>query len=255
MSSTVYYSIGYDIPERSGIPNPSGFFRRLGFRRTLSDWVIPADKMPWHYLNEFKARLEAFKPRIGSRDATGKCRWLKAESDTAEMREFARHCVREEIGRLVALAARNLSQARAAYEEPREGREISPGEFEERVQRNLQTRIEELEATLEGAAMFDVSPQDTPADWARAEIEKIEHQSKEQARRYVAATRALQDTPTADAQAVAPAAQADAAPPEVMADVLRDAGNDAEADALMAAFARPAADGYETDEWDRLTWE
>lgn len=50
------YFLTYDIPENSGIPNPSRRLRRLAVRVNLSVWVIPKHSIPYNYLNGMMER-------------------------------------------------------------------------------------------------------------------------------------------------------------------------------------------------------
>lgn len=270
MSQINVYHIEYDICEGSGIDNPSSHFRRLGFRSSLSVWVIPQDKMPMTYLHEFKRQLDEFNKTRGARNdlgtwRRGKCRWVRMQMDEADAQLWAQQAVAEEIERLVRQAAGNLERARRDYD--REGSGMTPAQFEERVNKHLQKRIEELEEMLEGAGQFGVTPQMVPGDWdqamppaewARIQVLAIEQRCKDQAKAYVAATRALAAAPSTDAQQIAAAAADDAVPVGVLADAARDfvADGGAAADALEGAFAT-AAPAATDDDWafDRLPWE
>lgn len=63
-----FFLIVYDIPQNSGVPNPSGYFRQFGVRINLSCWIMPESAIPYPYLREMHrqgVRWEAvaFDPR------------------------------------------------------------------------------------------------------------------------------------------------------------------------------------------------
>lgn len=264
MSKIAAYKLDYDIPQGSGIENPTGHFRRLGFRSTLSVWIIPECKMPWTYLNSFKDALKSFEPDVATRARRGKCRWLRFESDADEMREYAKESVEEEIQRLVNQANQNLERARRDYNA--ENSEMTPAEFEERVNGHLNRRRDELKAILEGAASFDVDPSSLPTAWALTEIDATEQRCKAQAKSYAEAARFARQEGGSDGQAIAAAIQADDIHPGIVADFIDDNGGDSTE--LREAFAQELGTSTATiepdcsvepteaqEEWSKMPWE
>jgi hypothetical protein len=255
------YKIDYDIPVRSGISYPN--FRRLGFRSSGSVWIIPECKMPWSYLDEFRAELKAFEPDASSRARRGKCRWLRFESDADEMRDYARESIEEEIQRLVNQAQYNLRRAMNDYSA--ENSALTPGEFEERVNGHLNKRRDELKEMLEGAANFDVDPTSLPTTWAATEIDAIEQRCAAQTKAYANARKFAEESGGIDGQAIAAAIQADDIHPGIVADFIDD--HDGDSAPIRAAFSQELAPvatlaedcGVEPteaqEEWSKMPWE
>jgi hypothetical protein len=251
MSATVKASlVVYDIPENSGVENPSRRFRRIGVRVNLSVWVIPNHLIPYALLNTM---------------AENKVTWHAVEFSTAESEKLiriARQSLERDVRDAVARTQRSIAAAHQAFEQPEEGQEVSFDAFQDRIGRAVK-RAQELLGDLEEAAkVFEIDPCSLPVSWAMGQFQVLQSAAHQRAQVYVGAAQKARAI-GGDGVALANAAMADDVPAGVVADFLREQGDDETADSLQGAFAEtealveaatPGTDGP-TDDWDALPWE
>lgn len=212
-------------------PNPSGFMRRIGFRATLSCWVIPEHALPYNYINTMRS--------IG-------CEVNLVKFDASEgprLIQMAIDKIKKELASARAAAAKSLD---GAADKNLHDSEI-PGERDtgesrfERAAQIVLNRYNRLVKDVEMAiANFGVSPQAIGVADARAAHELFQAGITARCEAYATATRRLRDVGTADATAMAATAARDEVPVYAVEDMLRDAGHEGAADELKAAFAAPS---------------
>ncbi len=227
----------YDIPSNVKYPNPSDKLRRVGFRENKSCWVIPAGYIPHTLINDLRTKAKAnvelirFDPTEGPR----LCR-------------LAVDRMKRELADQVARAKKSIEEAEknhlALTDEERANNELADAallSYNNQCKWVLE-RVEKMCKDVDRAIRnFGVNPNLLDLATTRDVMNVLQTGYKEQASEYVKATAALRAINTPDAQALAKAAEADNVPPAIMADMLRDNGNDDAADALQNAFAPPAA--------------
>ena len=205
----------YDIPERSGVANPSGFLRRMAVRVNLSCWVIPEGDIPYH-------RLHAM--------ATGGATWHVVRFDAAEAWKLvgmAAAAIRRELRDALRRARRAAGRAAAAVE----AGESDPGRYDERA-RSTVRRLRRLLSDLTAAAgRFGIAAEGLPLLAAARGIDALQAAMKARARLYAEAAEAVRRLGD---EAMARAAEADLVPAGVLADDIDDRGGDTSA--LRAAF-------------------
>ena len=98
------YLLVYDIPEASGIPNPSAYLRGFAIRINLSCWIVQEADIPYSYLHE-----------IASMGA--KWRAVKFDpSEAANLIELATQSLRSEIAEMRVNTRRSCDRASATME-------------------------------------------------------------------------------------------------------------------------------------------
>lgn len=222
----------YDIKVGSKIPNPSPELRRLGFRANLSCWVIPHGAMPWNLIHD-----------LNKKGANAKVVKFDA-SEGPKLVAMALSTLKNDIAAQVKRCRANILKAaekHLAEAETPEERELALARYEMRAEaicKKLETLIED---SVEAIKTFGVNPDALSLTSARSAFEAFQVGYAAKAAEYAAATEALRDaakTTPGDGtlNALANAAAADALPPEVAADALREAGNEKAADRLQKAF-------------------
>lgn len=231
----------YDIPEGAeldGRPvlNPSGFLRRIGVRVNLSCWVIPEGDIPYNLLNNLRQA-----------GAT----WHVVRFAPEEGRKLIEMAV-ESLRREVSEAIRRSEAARAGAEDQlaQERDMTDPSEVAKAESRflrraeGIQDRYETLTAELTaGATKFGINPRTLNLNAANAAVQAIKAGMEIRAEAFAAAAKAAKANGTQTGAILGQMAQQDAVPAYVLADHLRDNGQDAEADKVQAAFADGEGDG------------
>ncbi len=227
----------YDIPSASDYSNPSHQLRRIGFRANLSCWVIPDGAIPRTLIHEMRTEGNANVDLVRFDAAEGPR--LAKMAVAAMEKEVADQAARAREG-IAGMADRHLDlpDDLATNESAREDAVKRYERRSARVLRHLNEAIEDVEAAIKN---FGLSPEKLNLADARKAFETLQIGYQAKAAEFVRATNALKAVGTVDATALANAAAKDEVMPEVIADMLRENGKEAEADALQAAFAPPAA--------------
>lgn len=210
----------YDIPERSGVQNPSRHLRRMAVRLNLSCWLVRSDRLPNHVLVEL---------------SQGGASWHVlpfAETASGSAKEIAKERLQVEISE----ATKRLRKAIAtkpADDSPKEKRKAA-----DRVRRasvRLQTLLSDLEqAADELGVSYDFNS-------AHQTLRRLDAQAEHVARAYLVAAASL---PEADP--IRQAAQADLVPAPILADYAQDHGNFTEGElALVTALNGNEVDTFE----------
>lgn len=224
----------YDIPEGAeldGRPvlNPSGFLRRIAVRVNLSCWVIPEGDIPYNLLNNLRRagatwHVVRFAPEEGRK-----------------LIEMAIESLRKEVSEAVS---RSTTARQNAEEQLDQERDMTdPSEVAKAEQRflrraeGIQNRYEELTAGLEAAAAkFGIAPRALNLNAANAAINAIKAGMEVRAEAFAKAAAAAKADGTQNGAILGQMAQQDNLPAGILADHLRDNGQDAAADGLQAAF-------------------
>lgn len=226
----------YDIPSASDYRNPSRRLRRIGFRENKSCWVIPEGSIPHKLIHEMKTEGNASVEliRFDAGEGPRLCR-------------MAIERIKRELTEKLARAESGIAKADKKYLKKTDddadladnvsAREDVLKRYERRASRII-AGIEKLCKDVESAIKnFGVRPELLGLADTRNAMDALQKGYEARSGAYVAATEALRKIGTADADALANAADADAVPAAIMADMLRDNGNNAAADALTAAFS------------------
>jgi hypothetical protein len=204
--------------------NPSATLRSRGYRVDGSVWVIPTDRLPWNLINRMKAT-----PGVV-------CNEHKFDVEEASRLTAT---ARAELSRQV-LAASNAVQKKASTEyDPEKWETVE--EFEKwlagqvrAVARRAARMLADYAKAGEG---FGLSEGELRIEAALSQVRIVELVSRNRARVYAEGTAKLRQVGQA---ALAGAAEKDQLPPAMMADLLRDAGLDDEADKVQDAFVGAA---------------
>lgn len=223
----------YDIPSsHSDYRNPSGILRRIGFRANLSCWVIPEANIPYALIAHMREHANANVDVVRFDAAEG-----------PRLVRMAIDAIHREVNDQVTRAAASIAGADTRHlNVPDElagnvsEREAVLRRYETRTTRILESLNELLEDVETAIKCFGQSPERLNLNGARAAYNAYQTGIEARVNAFAAATHALSQIGTADANAMADAAKNDAAPAFAMADMLRDNGHDAAADALTAAF-------------------
>lgn len=203
-----------DVPESSGMPNPSAYFHRRGMVRVAwSDWACPYDRIPWTRINEYKAAGCNFVPvRIDTRDV---------EAFLAKLRQQCR----AEIEQRFVNINKAIDAAPAEGEQGFTTAERVRGRFA-----TAEQRLRKMMANLDAAEkLFGVTLYSGKEVAARLRV--VGNRAELKARAYVAGTALLKSIdPT-----MAAAAANDDVEPGIMLDRLEEAG--VETAGLRDAFA------------------
>jgi hypothetical protein len=250
-------ALTYDIPAqrtREGYPNPSGALRRVGFRFNASCWVVPEHAIPYNLITNLREEGQA-SVRLLRFDA----------GEGATIIQMAIEQLNAEIAEQTARTEETIEAARtriltavdddAELRDNIEERKDALKKFEAAAKRNLKA-LETLLADLhEAAKQFQIDPANLTLGSARTAFDAIQARFTEQAAAYSAATQALRQTNTADAQALATMAEHDAVPAGIIADAVRESGDEELADRVQAAFApeTPAAPTEQPKEEDTFS--
>lgn len=202
----------YDIPDASGVANPSGRLRRLGVRVNLSAWVIPTSDIPYAFLH-----------RLAARGVT----WHAVKFDASEgdkLIELATSAIKLELQRGIASARRSAADAAAELETADE-----PAAAELRFNRQTRAIVARVNKLIkdmrECAGRFgvDIGERALTAETAVVRIKAGMH---ERARIYAEAAGLIRKATGNPNDPMAAAIDADRAPHYAAADYLADHGGD-----------------------------
>jgi hypothetical protein len=220
----------YDIPSDSEIDNPSGELRRIGFRSNLSCWVIPEGSLPLTLIHTLRTEGRA-DVDIVKFDA----------SEGPRLVQLAIRNMRKELEGQIQRTKENLAKWEASYlndgEDNTEERKAAHDRYVSRswsILRRLKTLADDLDAAIRN---FGVDPAEIGVSAARSSFDLMQEGVAKRAEAYVVATNALKAAGTGTTSALAAGAAKDQVPGYVMADALREAGDEAAADALQEAFS------------------
>ncbi len=229
----------YDIPVGSELSNPSGQLRRIGFRANLSCWIIPKGSMPWtlvHELNKGGANA-----RVVDFDA----------SEGPKLVRFALEQLKKDAADQIKRARNNFKKAAENHldaDEDAGAREEALERYQTRTTAICESLANLLDDTLAAARGFGIDAGYLDLRGSMNAFRSMQVGVEAKASEYHKATQALKEAGTATTTALAAAAEKSQVAPEVMADALREAGNEEAADRLQAAFAAPTPAAPETED-------
>lgn len=198
----------YDIPQRSGLLNPSNELWGYGFRLQYSGWVLMRSHMPYTLINELI-------------DGGAKVDILDfSSSETGGMAKRAADSIRQEIRDSLA----SLEDSCDRYTVEMNQTQESVGKNVETHRKKVLTAVKKLRRKLHNlqntAKRFNANPEAINIGDAEQRIQTLRCNMAEQARSYVAAIAALQAAGVNDGMESA-AANHDV-PPGILADYLED---------------------------------
>lgn len=217
--------LNYDIPQNAEIANPSNRLRRVAVRTTLSDWIVPTAAIPWTIINDLReagatVTLYKFDPSEGPALLFAVENALRAQIRQAgESADASAESAAEQF-------ANSDKANRSKY-------------YEQRLATAHKQAKEKLEAYEAAAGVFGFDAKVLGLQAASHVAQTILNGTALRAQKYVEARALLAAQNTATAEGLAAAAADDTLPAEIMADALRDHGQDVAADQLQAAFAAP----------------
>jgi len=220
----------YDIPTGADVKHPSTYMWARGVRTTKSCWCVPAGNVPHTRINEL---LEA--------GAT--CDVVKY--DAGEAAKLLDQAIRALVKEIKGVETRSAASVEtgitelAALPETVTPEEVAAAEKKcLATAKALQKRQRKLLGEMSvGASIFGIDTNRLRFENAANTVDSLAVSMAERAKVWVAATNAARVTGTSTGVALAAAAAADALPPEVLADYLRENGQEVQADAVEAAFA------------------
>jgi hypothetical protein len=208
----------YDIPERSNVTNPSGRLRRIGMRINKSVWIVPTESVPQYLVNEL---ITAGAAVITAPYDVEASKNLLVAAVAFANRELSEAVSRAEASRQDAEDEFNRNGKRGIYD-----RKIAA------ISKRLKALAEEMEA---GAKVFGVVGGMNFQNIRQAAT-AISNTTAVRAAVYANAANTLRTINTPDAVAMAVAAENDQAATYAMSDMIRESGNEQEADEINAAF-------------------
>lgn len=220
----------YDIKQASGFPNPSAKLYPIGVRLTESAWIIRTSDTPYNLM----AKIQ---------DAG--CKIEANKFDVSESRRLIHQAVAQLQEELAAAVQRNnecMEEASRNLEAgvDSKGREVDPEVGQQnylRLAQNIEKRLTLLAADIKKAAQrFGINEQAVNINRLGTTAAALGQEMRQRAAAYAEATNALRAIGTAEATALANAAEADQTTHYAMSDMLRENGNDGLADKINAAF-------------------
>lgn len=232
-AETQFCLFHYDCPANGEFPNPSGRLYPLAVRLTESAWLMRTGDIPYALMGEMQ-------------DAG--CTVEVNRFDIAESGRLLRQAVgklQEELADAVRRADEAMERATDTLAaQGTEANERSPEDAEKfYLSRcgSIQRRLTALQKQVaESSARFGIRPQAINLERLSAAAATIKSEMAERAAAYREGIKALEAAGTVETIALAKAAARDEVPAEVMAGALEDAGDEAGAARLQAAFAVPA---------------
>lgn len=206
----------YDIPQRSGVTNPSARLRRIAVRVNLSCWVIPESRIPYHLLSDM---------------GNGGAVWQVVRFDDSEagkLVKMAQAAMQRELDAAIARVRR--SEGNAA--EQMQGAEVDPAIAARNYQTRMRAALRRVERRAEdfraAAGVFGIDPNVINPLTA---ITAIKAGMEARAKAYVEAAQTAREQ---GQEWAAQAAQSDNLPVGVLADLVEENGGDVTA--LRDAF-------------------
>ena len=210
--------------EQDVFPNPSPILQRIGVRVDGSVWVIPTHLLPFHLMEEMDNTVGVDRNDVPFADAA-------AENLIDKARKYLNK---------VSLEAVNAVQDAANLEyDPEEwddkgGRNAFEAHKASRINAIARQKEKDLADYKNAAAGFGIALEDLDLDGRHGHIRTIRLMSRNRAKVYVEAAKRLRKAGQA---ALADAADSDQLPPYMLADLLRDNGDDETADEIQEAFS------------------
>lgn len=223
----------YDV-HGTDYPNPSNRLYAIGVRMTESVWMMRTSDIPYNLMAEMQ-------------DAG--CTVDVTLLDRSEVRRKVHRAVaklHQELAEAVERANRAMDDAIHNLEHGIDGKgqEVDADTARKNYDRQaaaIEKRLNTLQAQLQqSSAKFGINEQAVNIGRLGTAARTLRSQMAERAHGYAIARQALAAIPDAGAQALAAAAAADQVPHYVLADALAEAGDEAAAAALQAAFAETA---------------
>lgn len=226
MSLSCYW-ISYDIPDDSGIRNPSGRLRQRGFRINGSDWIIQEQDIPWtliHHMQQWGATVHCMK-------------WDSGESEKIGL--LAVHYLKRDILASIESCRTSLRN----LERGRNGVIPQDVDLALKAEKKYRTQSKAIVKRLQGllrdyqlaSNRFGLTPESVGLNATHAAIELIQDGIAERARVYTNAIQQLRSV-AGDRDAMVVTARQGNVHAGVMADYMRDNGLETEADTLQSRF-------------------
>lgn len=227
----------YDLPSNNpaGYADPSATMRRIGFRANLSCWIVPDGAVPHTFIHELRTKYAANVDVIRFDTAEGPRLCKMAVS--AMQKEMADNAKRAAAG-IALMEERHLLGLDPELAENTEARVAALKLYESRCVRVLKKMTGIIEDVAVAIRNFAGTPEALDVNTAKKVYETLQTGYQQKAAAFVAATAALKKIGTTDADAMAAAAAKDLAMVAPIADMLRENGDEAAADALQEAFDR-----------------
>lgn len=231
-------AIHYDIPSNNpaGYADPSNTLRRIGFRASLSCWILPCGAIPYTFIHELRTKYGATVDVLRFDAAEGPR--LARMAVAAMKKEMQENAARARAG--IALMEERHLQLEADLAANPEARDEAVKRYEGRCARVLKRMNQIIEDVEVAIRNFGDTPETLGVADARQVYAVLQSGYEAKANAFVAATAALKKLGTSDADALANAAAKDLVPAAVMQDMLRDHGDDVSADTMRKVFDRTA---------------
>jgi hypothetical protein len=214
--------MAYDIPVGAEVANPSRFLRRRGVRVNLSCWLIPEANVPYHLINEMT-------------EAGCTVRVVRfADEEAANIAEWARQAIVDEVARRLRRARQSIEQAdaqAAADDVPADER---ARQYRRRALAAERRARRMLEALAEGARAFGLDTSGLTITAASRALDRVHAGVEARCLAYAEGAREAGRRGRPD---MARAAREDVADPGILADLIEERGGNHEQ--LRAAFAAP----------------
>lgn len=218
----------YDVPKNGEFPNPSNRLYPIAVRLTESCWIV-------------KSHDTVILPLMAEMQDAG-CKVRMHKFDKSESRALLCEAI-EELRVVVAqkVASANASCANAAAQLDGSDEE---GLGEVAARKRYESRIKAIERSLttltddinKAAERFGISTRTVNLSHLSTVAKKTRVSAAEKAKAYVHGVQHLLMTGTTTGAALAATAMSVGIPTHVMADALRDDGDDAAADVVQGAF-------------------
>lgn len=218
----------YDVPKNGGYPNPSARLYPMAVRLTESCWIV-------------KTNDTLILPLMNEMQDHG-CKVRMHKFDRSESRALLCEAI-EELRTVIAEKVANANASCASAQAQLDGSD-EEGLTEVAARKRFDNRIKTIERSLatltndlnKAAERFGISLRTVNLSQLRTVAQKTRESANEKAAAYVHGAQHLAATGTTTGVALANAALTVGIPANVMADALRDDGDDAAADAVQGAF-------------------
>ena len=222
----------YDVPTRNGYANPSNRLYPIAVRLTESAWMMRTSDIPYQLMAEM--RDNGCSVEVNKFD--------KSESRRLIHQAVAR--LQEELAAAVVRAQASHNLAERTLNAATEGENPSTPEEAEKAHLRQAKAIEKRLTLLasqitKAASRFGINEQAVNINRLNATAAMIRDNMQERASAYIAAQVALRNLGTIDGTALARLADdnvAEKVPVYVIVDMLRESGDDENADRLQEAF-------------------
>lgn len=211
----------YDVPTRAtraGCPSPRARMRRKAIFINKSGCLIRRQDIPYNWLNQIQAKYPGVE-------------WYEVKQDMTEAAKLARimaDTLRRELQDAIARIKRVQSKADAKIRS-----EESAADYQAKVEGALKRAQALAKDLVEAAKRLGISESVLDLPTIGKAREAIHGAMQARMAAYTAGTKKARQK----GLQVAQAAEEDDIPAEILADALRDAGEDATADEIQEAFA------------------